>query len=297
MDHEPVLLHEVVRGLDLGPGLTVLDATAGGGGHSLAIGKAIGASGKLIVLDADPEAIARARSALAGLPGPVIFRNGNFRDLETHFAALGISRVDRALFDLGLSSPQLADPTRGFSFQTDGPLLMTFDGTGTEGLNAARLVNESSVHRLTEILIRYGEERYARRIAEAIVAARKDALIISTNQLVAVIEAAVPKSYRLGRKHFATRTFQALRIATNDELGALSAGLSAVWRLLALQGRLAVISFHSLEARIVKEQFKNWQRFGEGRLLTKRAIRPGREEEIRNPRSRSATLRIVSKIK
>jgi len=295
MEHEPVLLHEVIVGLDLRPGLTVLDATLGRGGHSRAIGEAIGATGKLIALDADPEAVAKARINLADLPCLALFQSGNFRDLETHFTTLGIGSIDRALFDLGLSSPQLADSTRGFSFQTDGPLLMTLGGTDAKGLNAARLVNGLPVSELADLIARYGEEGYARRIAEAIVTSRRAGSILTTGQLVKVIASAVPKSYRSGRRHFATKTFQALRIATNDELGALGDGLSTVWRFLTPPGRLAVISFHSLEARLVKERFREWVRGGRGKLLTKHAIRPNREEEVGNPRSRSATLRIISK--
>ncbi|MFH1170908.1 MAG: 16S rRNA (cytosine(1402)-N(4))-methyltransferase RsmH [Candidatus Vogelbacteria bacterium] len=296
MSHEPVLLHEVIAGLDLRPGLTVLDGTLGDGGHARAIGEIIGATGRLIGLDADAEAVVRAEQNLADLASPKLFRQGNFRDLDIHLSALGIDRLDRALLDLGLSSPQLADPARGFSFQTDGPLLMTFAGADTTGLNAARLVNELPASELADLIARYGEEGYARRIAEAIVLARRTAPILTTFQLVEIIAGAVPKSYRFSRKHFATKTFQALRIAVNDELGALADGLASVWRHLNPGGRLAVISFHSLEARIVKECFRNWVRGGKGKFLTKHAIKPSREEILKNPRARSATLRIIFKI-
>ncbi|MDO8625190.1 MAG: 16S rRNA (cytosine(1402)-N(4))-methyltransferase RsmH, partial [Candidatus Diapherotrites archaeon] len=274
----------------------VLDGTLGDGGHTRAIGEIIGATGRLIGLDADPEAVARAEQNLADLASAKLFRPGNFRDLDTHLSALGIDRLDRALLDLGLSSSQLADPTRGFSFQTDGPLLMTFTDGDTEGLNAARLVNELPATDLADLIARYGEEGYARRIAQTIVLARRHGPLLTTQQLVEVIASAVPKGYRFGRKHFATKTFQALRIAVNDELGALTDGLAAIWQHLNPGGRLAVISFHSLEARIVKESFRNWVRDGEGKFLTKHAIKPSREEQLRNPRSRSATLRIISKI-
>ena len=295
MLHEPVLLHEVLSGLDLHEGQIVLDGTLGDGGHSRAIGEAIGPTGTLIGLDADPAAIERAGKNLADLPCRKIFHCGNFRDIEAHLETLGFPTIDRALLDLGLSSPQLADPTRGFSFQSDGPLLMTLSGEAAEEASAASLVNRLTVGELGDILAQYGEEGYARRIAEAIVAARRQGPILTTGALVRVIEEAVPKGYRFGRKHFATKTFQALRIATNDELGALVQGLTGIWAHLAPQGRLAVISFHSLEARIVKEHFRNWSKTGEGTLLHKHAVKPTREEEIRNPRSRSATLRIISK--
>jgi|SRR3989344_779838 len=297
MNHEPVLLHEVVTGLDLQPGLTVLDGTLGSGEHARAISEKIGRDGLLIGFDVDPEAISRAERNLANLPCRTIFRTGNFRATGSHLNTLGINNVDRAFLDLGLSSLQLADPIRGFSFQGDGPLLMTLNGKNEGGLNAARLVNELSAPQLTDLLTRYGEESHARRIAEALVAARHATPILTTYQLVSVIERAVPKGYHFTRKHFATKTFQALRIATNDELGALTDGLLDIWSILTLGGRLAVISFHSLEARIVKRQFQNWARLGEGQILTKHAIRPKRGEELRNPRSRSATLRIISKIK
>ncbi len=296
MTHEPVLLHEVLANLDLHPGLTVLDGTLGDGGHSRALGEAIGASGTLIGLDADPAAIERATVNLADLPCRKIFHAGNFREVEAHLDTLGIREIDRALLDLGLSSPQLADPTRGFSFQTDGPLTMTLDGKVGEGTNAAKLVNQLTAGELGDIIAEYGEEGYARRIAEAIVVARRHAPIMTTQALVEIIGRAVPKGYRSGRRHFATKTFQALRIATNDELGALRQGLADLWPKLASGGRLAVISFHSLEARIVKECFRNWSRQAEGILIHKHAVKPTREEEIKNPRSRSATLRIISKI-
>ena len=293
--HTPVLLHEVLANLDLRAGLTVLDGTLGDGGHSRALGEAIGASGTLIGLDADPEAVARAEANLADLTCRKLFHCGNFRDVESHLAVLGVETIDRALLDLGLSSPQLADPARGFSFQSEGPLLMNLAGSAGGEESAARLVNQLTASELADIIAQYGEEGYARRIAEAIVAARRQGPILTTAALVRVIEEAVPKGYRFGRKHFATKTFQALRIATNDELGALVQGLTGIWRHFAPQGRLAVISFHSLEARIVKEHFRNWSKTGEGTLLHKHAVKPTREEEIRNPRSRSATLRIISK--
>ncbi|MEK7622208.1 MAG: 16S rRNA (cytosine(1402)-N(4))-methyltransferase RsmH [Patescibacteria group bacterium] len=296
MNHEPVLLHEVVTGLDLKLGLTVLDATLGEGEHSRAIATAIGPTGRLIGLDADPEAIARAKANLNDLPGLKIFYQGNFRDLETHLSELDIDTIDRALFDLGLASSQLSDPRRGFSFQTDGPLLMTLTGEITDGLNAARLVNELSAPQLTDLLTRYGEEGYARRISEAIVTARRRASILTTAALVAIIAQAVPPGYRRARRHFATKTFQALRIAVNDELAILPLGLAAAWRHLGPGGRLAVISFHSLEARLVKECFRSWVGREEGELVTRHAVRPTRGEVLRNPRSRSATLRIISKL-
>lgn len=296
MTHEPVLLHEVLANLDLRAGLTVLDGTLGDGGHSRAMGEAIGSTGTLIGLDADLEAIARAEANLVNLPCRKIFHRGNFRDVEAHLATLEVETIDRALLDLGLSSPQLADPARGFSFQSEGPLLMNLAGGAAGEESAAKLVNQLTAGELADIIAQYGEEGYARRIAEAIVVARRHTPILTTQALVRIIGDAVPKSYRSGRKHFATKTFQALRIAVNDELGALTQGLPGIWSHLAPQGRLAVISFHSLEARIVKEHFRNWSKAGEGTLLHKHAVKPTREEEIRNPRSRSATLRIILKL-
>src|SRR3989338_8775801 len=200
MNHESVLLQEVIAGLDLRPGLTVLDATLGDGGHSQAMSEAIGSTGHLIGLDVDPAALERAKINLASLPCSTTFLTGNFRDLDQYLASIGVTSIDRALFDLGLSSPQLADFTRGFSFQRNGPLFMTLSGADTEGLNAARLVNELSIPQLTDILNRYGEESHARRIAEAIVTARRVAPILTPFNLVEIIAQAVPKSYRFARK-------------------------------------------------------------------------------------------------
>jgi 16S rRNA (cytosine1402-N4)-methyltransferase len=255
-------------------------------------------------LDADPEALKVAGQRLAGFSDRVIFANANFDALETVAHAHGFDRVDGILLDLGLSSMQLADPTRGFSFQVDGPLDMRFDPQ--QSRTAADLVNTLPADELAGILWRYGEERQSRRIARAIVAARP---VHTTRELATIIERSMP---RRGKVHPATRTFQALRIATNNELGALERALPQAISLLKPDGRLAVVSFHSLEDRIVKQFFREAERgcicppdlpacvCGHEptlRVLTRKPITPLAAEMERNPRSRSAKLRVAARIR
>lgn len=297
MIHRPVLLAEVIAGLAIRAGDTVLDATVNRGGHSRSLCFLAGAAGRLIGLDADAEAIAEAETVLAACPGRVDLAVRNFRELGAVLDEWKVKQVNAALFDLGLSSDQLERSGRGFSFERDEPLRMTFAaGLAPGRLTAAEIVNGWREESLADVIYGYGEERLARRIARAIVTARRGGPLETTAQLVAVIREAVPAWYRHGRKHFATRTFQALRIAVNDELGALQAGLEQLWPRLASGGRLAVITFHSLEARVVKSAFRSWLARGEGRQLAKKAIRPGRQEIISNPRSRSAQLRLIKKL-
>ena len=219
---------------------------------------------------------------------------GNYRDAERVLLSRDFGPIHAALLDLGFSSLAIDDPLRGFSFRFDGPLDMRFDDR--EELTAAQIVNGWSEDDLAEIFVRYGEERYARRIAQAIVAARRRHRLVGTLELVEVIASAVPADYRRGRLHFATRTFQALRIAVNDELGNLKTALDVFDRRLAPGGRLAVISFHSLEDRIVKQFFAAGERSGAWQVSTRKPITPGPEEEAANPRSRSAKLRIATKL-
>ena len=221
----------------------------------------------------------------------------SYRWLGRALDELGVRRVDIALFDLGLSAEQLAGGGRGFSFQRDEPLQMTFAAHADAGqLTAAEIVNHWREETLADTIFRYGEERFARRIAVAIVAARARAPLETTAALVAVIESAVPFWYARGRLHPATRTFQALRIAVNDELGAIAVGLEQAWSALAPGGRLAVITFHSLEARLVKEKFKEWLAAKQGQKVTAHAVRPTYDEIRRNPRARSAQLRVIRKL-
>ncbi len=297
MRHIPVLLQEVIRYLAPSTGEVILDATVNRGGHAQAIAAHLGPTGTLLGLDLDATAIQAATEALARVPARVLLRVSNYRQLDRVLAELKISTLDGALFDLGLSSEQLDDSGRGFSFLRDEPLAMSFSATTDAGrLTAHEIVNHWRAESLTDIIEGYGEERFARRIAEAIVAAREFGPIESSLQLAEIIRAAVPAWYRHGRIHPATRTFQALRIATNDELGAVAEGLAKAWNALKPGGRLAVITFHSLEARLVKEQFKHWITAGQAELVTKKAIKPSWTEVRTNPRARSAQLRVITKL-
>lgn len=294
MAHIPVLLHEVIEGLNLKSGDVVVDGTLGEGGHAKAIAEIIGPTGHLIGLDADGRALARATKNLAECEvkfTPII---GNFRHIET---LVTVGKVQGILLDLGVNSGQLDDDDRGFSFRADTPLVMTLSDKPEESLiTAYDVVNTWGEENLADVIYGYGEERFSRQIAEAIVEARQKGPIKTTFQLVDIIKGSVPKWYQKGRLHPATKTFQAIRIAVNDELEALKDGLAGSFKLLDQGGRLVVISFHSLEARIVKEFFKELYHQGVGKLVTKKAIKPTRDEQLNNPRSRSAQLRIIQKI-
>jgi 16S rRNA (cytosine1402-N4)-methyltransferase len=292
--HDSVLMQEVLDALALEPGDTVVDATLGGAGHFGALLARLGEGGVIIGIDADAEAVERARETYAADRRPerpvAHLVNDNFRNLGHTLERLRIGTVDKALFDLGWSGFQIAAP-RGFSFSGDEPLLMTY---GAGGETAADIVNSASESELADLIFAYGEERFSRGIARAIVAARAKERILTTGQLVAAVEAGVPRWYRSGRLHPATKTFQALRIATNDELGALRQGLAAALDALAPGGRLAVISFHSLEDRIVKEILRAAAEKG-GMLLTKKPIVPANAELAANRRARSAKLRVFER--
>jgi len=218
--------------------------------------------------------------------------NDNFRNISRILDRLKIAPVSKILFDLGWSGHQIAAP-RGFSFQKDEPLLMTY---GEGGETAADIVNGFSEEALADLIFNYGEEHFSRGIARAIVAARAKERILMTGQLVQAIEEGVPSSYRKGKSHFATKTFQALRIAVNDELGALRDGVSAALRALAPSGRLAVISFHSIEDRVVKNMLRDAAQEGWGAVLTKKPIAPSRAEVLLNRRARSAKLRVFERM-
>ncbi len=300
-----MLLAEALESLAVRPEGYYLDATFGRGGHARAILRALGPEGRLLALDRDPEAVAAGR-VLAAQDARFQIEQANFARLETVVAARGwAGRLAGVLLDLGVSSPQLDDPRRGFSFQHDGPLDMRMDpGTGE---SAAQWLARASESEIARVLREYGEERYARRIARAIAGARRSRPIRTTAQLAAVVAAAQP--VREDHKHPATRTFQALRIQVNGELDALEKALAQAVRVLAPGGRLVVISFHSLEDRIVK-RFLRRAAGGGGtsrhrppppdaapvlRLLG-RARRPGAEEQASNPRARSAVLRAAEKL-
>lgn len=292
--HIPVLPQEVLEGLALQPGDIVADVTINGGGHAERMAKAVGASGVLIGIDLDRNALSLARERLKEAPCNVALIEGNFREMNRLLAGQGIVKVDKVLFDLGFSSNQLEHSGRGFSFERDEPLIMTLsaDGAAEGRKNAAEVVNSMSERELADILWNLGQERASRKIAKAIVVARARRRILTTKELAAIVLKAVP---RRGKTHPATKTFQALRIFVNDELENLKGGLQEACGVLCKGGRIAVISFHSLEDKIVKEIFKTWQKEGVGRAVTKKPIPPTRQEMAGNPRSRSAKLRIFEK--
>ena len=273
-----------------------LDCTVGYCGHAAEILAASGSDGLVIGIDRDGQAIEAGRKQLAAFGDRAVLIKGHFVDLKRHLAGCGIERVHGVLFDLGVSSPQIDEPDRGFSFQAEGPLDMRMDQGS--GATAADIVNQSDEGDLANMIYQFGEERYSRRIARAIVRARAARPFSTTGELVSVIASAVPGHYRRGRIHCATRTFQALRIAVNRELEHLEPALRDAADVLAPGGRLCVISFHSLEDRIVKQTFRalSAQAGGELEILTKRPQLPTDEEIRCNPRSRSAKLRVLQRI-
>jgi 16S rRNA (cytosine1402-N4)-methyltransferase len=287
--HTPVLAAEAMRLLDIRPGMRVVDGTLGGGGHTRLFADAVGPDGLVIAVDRDPAAIERVARELAGRP--LRFAQANFRDLPEVLDAVGLDRVDRVLLDVGLSSDQLADDTRGFSFDSEGPLDLRFDPT--EGEPAWRLVARMRPETLADLIHEFGEERYSRRIARRIAAVRQKQPIRTARDLARIVTAAIPRQYPPPRIHPATRTFQALRIAVNEELKSLRIALERIPGRLAPGGRLAVISFHSLEDRLVKEAFRNRQTW---EPLTHGPVEASADEVARNPRSRSAKLRVAGVI-
>lgn len=293
--HTPVLLHEAIDSLSISEDDVVIDATLGGAGHAHAIAEKLSGKGTLIGFDLDPDAILRAQKILVDTKPNKYLVQANFRHLSDELRKLGISSITKALFDLGWSGHQLT-AGRGFSFLTDEPLLMTYGSPPKDGaLTAGVIVNEWGEESIADIIFGWGEERYSRRIAKAIVARRSKVPFKTAADLADAIKSTVPPPYRYGRIHPATRTFQALRIAVNDELGALTEGLQAAWRALAPHGRIAVITFHSIEDRIVKRMFVEWEKTGEAIRISKKPIRPGAEEIQENPRVRSAKLRVIQK--
>ncbi|WP_243123249.1 16S rRNA (cytosine(1402)-N(4))-methyltransferase RsmH [Thermaerobacter sp. FW80] len=292
--HQPVLLEAALAFLAPRRGGRYVDGTVGGGGHAAALLAAVGGDAQLLAIDRDPQALAVARRRLAPFGDRVHLVHGDFRDLERHLASLGWDRVDGILLDLGVSSMQLDDPSRGFSYQEEGPLDMRMDPG--QPLTAADLVNTASRDQLARWLAEYGEERWAGRIADFIVEARRRRPITTTTELVEIVKAAIPARARRRGGHPARRTFQALRIAVNDELRGLEGFLRAAAQRLRPGGRLVVIAFHSLEDRAVKRAFRDLAA-GEGfRLLTRKPVTPGEEEVRRNPRSRSAKLRALQRL-
>jgi 16S rRNA (cytosine1402-N4)-methyltransferase len=290
--HEPVLLEETIKFLDPKKNENFVDGTVGDGGHASEILKLTEPAGKLIGFDRDDRALRRAQHNLSTFGERIKLINSNYENLDQYvpanFKASGI------LLDLGFSLIQIKDPKRGFSFRENGPLDMRYDMKQKD--DAAHIVNFYNEEDLYQVIWQYGEDRFARRIAKAIVQERKKSPIATTLELVNVISKAIPKKFQRSKLHFATRTFQALRIETNEELDGLEETLPKAINVLKKNGRLAVISFHSLEDRIVKRFFKQMDREGAIKILTKKPIKPSEEEVGRNPRARSAKLRVCEKI-
>ena len=291
--HLPVLVDEVTFLLRPRRGGWVVDGTIGMGGHAERLLEAGGAGTRLLGIDADPEALAQARRRLARFGDRVVLRHGSFRDLGAHASTAGVTAAGAVLLDLGLSSYQLDASGRGFSFQGDEPLDMRFDPT--RGTTAAELLNRLTQEELARILFEYGEERHARRIARRISERRRRAPLTRTGDLVAAVKEAVPRAAWSRRTHVATRTFQALRMAVNDEARAVADTLPQAVALLARGGRLGVISFHSGEDRIVKRAFRALGAAGFAELLPS-PLTPGRDEVAGNPRARSAKLRVLERL-
>jgi 16S rRNA (cytosine1402-N4)-methyltransferase len=287
--HQPVLGKEVLEWLAPGPGSILVDGTVGGGGHSASLAGQISPGGTVIGLDRDPAMLALARQNLVGLP--VNFVLASYAELRQVLEHLGVGRVNGVLLDLGLSSDQLAWSDRGFSFAFDGPLDMRFDPNASMP-TAEKLVNECSPDELAQIFLEFGEERFSKRIAHAIVGARQHERISTTRQLADLIQRCVPGPNRSESIHPATRVFQALRIVVNNELAQLDIALNDIPDCLADGGRLAIISFHSLEDRRVKRAFKTDSRL---KVLTKKPLTASARELAVNPRSRSAKLRVAER--
>ena len=293
--HISVLLHESIEGLELKDGDVVFDGTFGGGGHTramLALGKKI----KVIATDLDTDAIANGQELVREYPDQLILENDTFSNIASVLSKHNLSGVDKVLLDLGWSSNQLENGERGLSFLKDEPLVMTLKKDVTESdVTAKMIVNEWGEETIADILFGFGEERYARRIARVICEERQKKPIKTTHELVSIISRAVPPNYRFGKIHPATRTFQALRIAVNHELETLETVLSEAWKVLRPEGRMSIISFHSLEDRIVKRFFREVAAESNATIITKRPITASEEEISYNPRSRSAKLRIIKK--
>ena len=303
--HVPVLLRECLEGLAIDPAGTYLDGTAGGAGHSREIAKRL-TTGRLIALDQDPDAVATATERLKGLSALVV--RANFREAPRVLRELEIDSIQGALLDLGVSSHQLDDAARGFSYHADAPLDMRMSQTGP---TAADLVNSLDREELCRILRDYGEEPYAWQIAGKIVAARAEHPIETTMELAGLVASAVPPAERRKSKNPARRTFQAVRIAVNGELDALNEGLDGIFEALAPGGRLCVITFHSLEDRLVKNKFRRWAQKctcppefpvcvcggkAKAKLITRHPIEAEPDELNENRRSRSAKLRVLEKL-
>lgn len=288
------MLSEVVDYLMLSPGKTIVDATIGTGGHSRAMIERILPGGRLIGIDRDEDSLMIAKSRLSDFGSACEFVHGNFSDIDAVMRELRISKIDGALFDLGLSSYQLEDPERGFSFQSEGPLDMRFDRSSF--ISAYDLINNLNEEEISSMLWTFGQERWHNRIARSLVQERERRAITTTKELSDIVVRAIPPKYRHYRIHPATRTFQAVRIAVNRELETIETGISKAIELLGVSGRICVISFHSLEDRIVKFAFRKFASQERIKIITQKPLVPREAEVIENPASRSSKFRVAEKI-
>lgn len=293
MPHIPVLLKEVLRVLDPQPGEFMIDGTLGSGGHAKAILEKLKSRGALMGLDWDEKNLENFRRENEDIRGNLTLIHDNYANIPEILERHRLSKADGLLLDLGFSSEQVEHSGRGFSFLRNEPLDMRYNPTDGETATAANVVNSTGEKELANIIYEYGEERFSRQIARKIVERRKQKRILTTEELVNVIKSAIPKSYERGRIHPATRTFQALRIYVNNELGNLKNILDKLPEIVDKGGRAAIISFHSIEDRIVKISFQNLVKDKKATFINKKPITAGREEIKNNPKSRSAKLRAI----
>ncbi len=294
--HIPVMLREVIDYLNPGPGKIIVDATLGTGGHSFEILKRITPGGKLIGIDRDEDSLAICRKRLSEFSSSCEFVHGNFVDLDQILEKLGIDKIDGIVFDLGISTYQLKDPERGFSFQQEGPLDMRLDKSSY--ISAYDLVNNLNESEISNMLWSFGEERWHNRIARILVEERRNQPISTTSQLAALVMRAIPYRYRKGyyRIHPATRTFQAVRIAVNRELEILETAVKKAVAILGKKAKICVISFHSLEDRVIKHTFRALKADGLIDIVTAKPLTPAPSEVIANPSSRSSKFRVAERI-
>ena len=294
MVHRPVLLQETIEYLTLSPGDIVFDGTLGGGGHTRSILEKILPGGKVIATDKDLETFKRTTEELKEYSGNTYLFNEDFCNIDRILQEVGVKGIDGAIFDLGMSSFQIDDATRGFSFLKEGPLDMRFDKN--KGISAKDMVNQFAAGELEEIIRNYGEERHALLVSRAIVARRKKKRIETTKELADIVVASIGRKYYRQKIHAAARTFQGLRIYVNNELEAAREAVGKAVNLLKPNGRICVISFHSLEDRIIKNIFRDNSKLGNLKIITKKPITPERDEVRSNPRARSAKLRVGERI-
>ena len=288
--HTPVLLHEVIEALNPQPGEFIIDGTLGAGGHARAIIERIGKFGMFLGTDWDPDAVLHFKAPEVSAVQRIITRNASYTAIPEILHDEELPKADGLLLDLGFSSTQIDDAKRGFSFQHDGPLDMRYT---TAGATAAEIVNSYREEELADILYKYGDERFSRQIAERIVKERRAQRITTTRQLASIVVSAMPARFRHGRIHAATKTFQALRIYVNHEFENIESIIGDLEKVMKPNGRVAIITFHSLEDAIVKKKFQELVREGKAELVMKKPIAPTREEIAKNPRSRSAKLRAL----